>query len=62
MSNLSTRGSNDSSQEGFQPAGLVNKASVHVLHSSDAGKRAAGFAKEELRRCWHILAEFITLV
>lgn len=61
-SNLSTRGSNDSSQEGFHPARLVTKAPIYVLHYLDAFKRIAGLAKKELMYCWHILAKFITFV
>ena len=60
MSNLSTRGSNGSSQEGFHPARLVTKAPIYVLHYLDAFKRIAGLAKKELMYCWHILAKFTT--
>ena len=62
MSNPSTRGSNDSSQEGFHPARLVTKAPIYVLHYLDAFKRIAGLFKKELMYSWHILAKFITFV
>lgn len=62
MSNPSTRGSNDSSQEGFHPARLVTKAPIYILHYLDAFKRIAGLFKKELMYSWHILAKFITFV